>query len=378
MSSQAVRAAVLRHTGAARPYPVSAPLAIETVSLAPPGSMEVAVRITAAGLCHSDLSVIEGSRPRPLPMLLGHEATGEVVELGAGVHDLALGDHVVFAFVPSCGHCLPCMTGRPPLCEAGAHANSTGTLLGGGIRLRDAHGTPVYHHLGVSAFAEYAVVSRRSLVRIDRTVAPEVAALFGCAVMTGVGAIANTARVRLGETVLITGLGGIGFAALLGALAAGASTVVVADINEQKLAQASALGAHLTVQVNAPTALEMVQDATHGGADIGLECAGVVSALDFTYRATKRGGRTVTVGLPHPDQRLALAPVQLVAEERALLGSYLGSSVPARDIPAYLALYQTGRLPVDRLLTHVMTLDDINHGFERMAQGNAIRQIIRF
>jgi alcohol dehydrogenase len=377
MSSQDIRAAVLRHTGATRPYAASAPLAIETVTLDAPGPMEVGVRITAAGLCHSDLSVIEGSRPRPLPMVLGHEATGEVVELGAGVADLAIGDHVVFTFVPSCGHCIPCMTGRPALCEVGAHANGTGLLIGGGVRLRDAQGAPLHHHLGVSAFAQGAVVSRRSLVKIERTVPPEVAALFGCAVMTGVGAIANTARVRLGESVLITGLGGIGFAALLGALAAGASTVVVADVSEQKLAQARALGAHIAVNVHDATALELVQDATRGGADIGLECAGAVQALDFTYRATKRGGRTVTVGLPHPDQRLALAPVQLVAEERALLGSYLGSSVPARDIPAYIALYQTGRLPVDRLLTHVLPLEEINLGFERMAQGDAIRQIIR-
>jgi alcohol dehydrogenase len=378
MSSQAVRAAVLRSMGDPRPYRDARPLHIESVMLGSPEVGEVLVRIMAAGLCHSDLSVIEGSRPRPLPMVLGHEAMGEVVECGAGVTDLAVGDHVVFAFVPSCGHCLPCMTARPALCEPGAAANSAGTLLGGGLRWRDGQDHPVHHHLGVSAFADHAVVSRQSLVRIDRTVAPEVAALFGCAVMTGVGAIANTARLRLGETVLITGLGGIGFAALLGALAAGASRVVVADVSEQKLAQARDLGAHVMVNTHAATAVEAVQDATQGGADIGLECAGVVSALEFTYRATRRGGRTVTVGLPHPDQRLALAPVQLVAEERSLMGSYLGSSVPARDIPAYIALYQTGRLPVDRLLTHVLSLDEINTGFERMASGDAIRQVIRF
>jgi alcohol dehydrogenase len=214
------------------------------------------------------------------------------------------------------------------------------------------------------------------VVRIDRSLPFSIAALFGCAVLTGVGAIANTAQVRLGERVLITGLGGIGFSALLGALAAGASQVVVADVQEEKLAQAKALGAHLTVNASLPQAAEQVRDLTHGGADVALECAGVVEALAFTYAATRRGGRTITVGLPHPSKRMELAPVQLVAEERSLQGSYLGGCVPMRDIPAYIALYQTGRLPVDRLLTHTMPLHEINAGFDRMARGEAIRQVV--
>lgn len=378
MRYQQITGAVLRETGLRRPYETSRPLTVEVLQLDAPGPQEVRVRVAAAGLCHSDLSVLDGNRVRPLPMLLGHEAAGEVVELGEGVHDLDAGDQVVFSFVPSCGHCLPCVTGRPALCEPAAVANGAGTLLGGGSRLRDASGAAVHHHLGVSAFADYAVVSRRSLVRIDRSVPAQIAALFGCAVMTGVGAVANTARLRLGESVLVTGLGGIGFSALLGALAGGASVVVAADVSDAKLAQARALGAHHTVNVRDETAVEQVRDLTHGGADIGLECAGVVAALDFTYRATRRGGRTVTAGLPHPSQQLALAAVQLVAEERTLQGSYLGSSVPARDVPGYIALYLTGRLPVDRLLTHELTLADINTGFERLAAGDAIRQVIRF
>jgi alcohol dehydrogenase len=205
----------------------------------------------------------------------------------------------------------------------------------------------------------------------------DIAALFGCAVLTGVGAVANSAQVRLGERVLIAGLGGIGFAALLGALAAGASQVIVADVHEAKLAQARALGAHVAIHVGDPHAVQQVRDLTHGGADVGLECAGAVEALAFVYAATRRGGRTVTVGLPNPAQQFALAPVQLVAEERTLQGSYLGGCVPARDLPAYLALYQSGRLPVDRLLTHTMALDAINDGFERMAAGEAIRQVVR-
>lgn len=378
MSRQQITGAVLRHVTSSRPHEHSAPLALEKLYLDPPREHEVRVRIAAAGLCHSDLSVIDGNRPRPLPMLLGHEAAGVVVEVGNVVRDLAVGDHVVFAFVPSCGHCLPCQTGRPALCEPGAAANGAGVLLDGGSRLRDESGAVVHHHLGVSAFADHAVVSRRSLVRVDASVPAAVAALFGCAVMTGVGAIANTGRLRLGESVLVTGLGGIGFAALLGALAGGASTVVAADVSDAKLAQARALGAQHVVNVRDEHAVELVRDVTHGGADLGLECAGVIDALEFTYRATRRGGRTVTAGLPPAASQLALSPVHLVAEERALQGSYLGGCVPVRDIPAYLALYQSGRLPIDRLLTHELPLTDINAGFERMAAGDAIRQVVRW
>ena len=176
--------------------------------------------------------------------------------------------------------------------------------------------------------------------------------------------------------MLVTGLGGIGFAAVLGALASGAGQVVVAVVNDDKLRQALALGAHAAVNSSADDAAEQVRDLTQGGVDVGLECAGVVAALDFTWRATRRGGRTVTVGLPHPSQTLAISPVQLVAEERTLQGSYLGSCVPSRDIPAYVTLYQSGRLPVDRLLTHHLSLDDINDGFDRLARGDAIRQVI--
>lgn len=373
-----IRAAVLRTTALPRPYGDSRPLHIESVQLFAPQEQEVRVRIAAAGLCHSDLSVVDGNRPRPLPMVLGHEAAGEVIEVGAGVRDLMVGDHVVFSFVPQCGHCAPCRSARPALCEPGAAANGAGELLGGGRRLRDMNDTPMHHHLGVSGFAEEVVVSRQSVVRVDRSLPFEIGALFGCAVMTGVGAIVNTAKLRLGESVLITGLGGIGFAALLGALASGAGQVVVADVSDDKLQQALALGAHAAVNSGADNALERVRGLTGGGADVGLECAGVVAALDFTWRGTRRGGRTVTVGLPHPSQTLSISPVQLVAEERTLQGSYLGSCVPSRDIPAYIALYQSGRLPVDKLLTHRLSLDEINDGFDRLARGEAIRQVILF
>lgn len=372
------KAAVLHQMGLPRPYTQSLPLTIDELTLQPPGPGEVLVRIRAAGLCHSDLSVIDGNRPRPLPMALGHEAAGEVVACGPGVTDLVADDHVVFSFVPTCGHCLPCTTGRPALCEPGAAANGRGALLAGGQRLSNPQKEPVFHHMGVSGFAEYTVTSRHSVVKIDKTLPFSVAALFGCAIITGVGAVINTARLMLGQTVLVTGLGGVGLAAVLGALAGGASQVIVADISPEKRRQGLALGAHAAIDPNEPDAVEQVKALTRGGVDIGLEFAGVVAALEFTYNATGRGGKTVTAGLPHPSKRMALSPLLLVAEERTLQGSYLGSCVPARDIPAYIALHQSGRLPVEKLLTHTLTLDDINAGFERLAAGEAIRQVITF
>jgi alcohol dehydrogenase len=371
-----IRAAVLHQMGKGRPYTESKPLSIEEVELKKPEAGEILVKIHAAGLCHSDLSVIDGNRPRQVPMVLGHEAAGEVVELGPGVKDLVVGDHVVFSFVPICGHCMPCMTARPALCENGVAANNKGVLLGDGIRLYDHQQKQIHHHMGVSGFAEYAVVSRKSVVSIDRTLPFDIAALFGCAVMTGVGAVINTAKLLLGQTVLITGLGGVGFAALLGALAGGASKIIVADINDDKLNKALELGADEAINSSEENALEKIRDLTHGGVDLGMEFAGVVQALEFTYNATARGGKTVTAGLPHPTKMMQLAPVKLVAEERTLQGSYIGSCIPARDIPAYIALYQAGRLPVDKLMTHTLSLNEVNEGFERLAKGDAIRQIM--
>ena len=211
-----IRAAVLETMGAPPPYAASRPLRIAEVELAPPGPGEILIKVGAAGLCHSDLSVINGDRPRPMPMALGHEAAGVVEELGAGVDDLAVGDHVVVVFVPSCGHCAPCAEGRPALCEPGAAANGAGTLLSGARRLR-RDGNALNHHLGCSVFADHATVSRHSVVKIDPAVPLDEAALFGCAVLTGVGAVVNTAQMRAGASVAVIGLGGVGLAALIGA-----------------------------------------------------------------------------------------------------------------------------------------------------------------
>ncbi|MDR3386553.1 MAG: zinc-dependent alcohol dehydrogenase family protein [Rudaea sp.] len=371
-----VRGAVLREMGRPAPYAVSKPLSIETLNLAPPGAGEVCVRVLAAGLCHSDLSVIDGSRPRPMPMLLGHEATGEIVELGAGVRDLAIGDRVVFSFVPMCGHCDPCAAGRPVLCEPGALSNARGFLLGDGSRWRDADGQPVLHHLGVSGFADHVVVSARSAVRIDPGLPAEIAALFGCAVLTGVGAIVNTARVMPGESVAVFGLGGVGLSAVMGARIASAYPLIAVDVIEEKLALARELGASHCLRADSGDVVAAIREASRGGVQYAIESVGSAHVLGQAYAATRRGGTTVAVGLPAPQKMFSVPAVSLVAEERTVKGSYMGSAVPGRDIPRYIALYQAGLLPVDRLLTHRLALDKINAGFDRLARAEGIRQVV--
>lgn len=372
-----IRAAVLEEIGREGPYAVSRPLRVQEIDLEGPGPGEVLIRMAAAGLCHSDLSVINGDRPRPVPMALGHEASGIVEEVGPYVHDLVPGDHVVCVFVPSCGHCAPCAQGRPALCEPGAQHNGAGDLMSGAFRLR-RHGEAVHHHCGVSSFAEYATVSRNSLVKIDRDVPLHIAALMGCAVLTGAGAVFNGGDVKPGGTAAVVGLGGVGLAAVLGAVAAGAETVVAVDMFQQKLDLALELGATHAFRADDPDVVAKVRAATNGGVETALEFAGSVKALEFSYAITRRGGTTVTAGLPNPKAVLSIPAVSLVAEERTLKGSYLGSGVPSRDIPRFLGLYKRGKLPVDKLLTHRIALDDINEGFDRLASGEAIRQIVDF
>lgn len=379
-----IKAAVLRAMGLAEPYADSRPVSIEEVELAAPGRGEVLLKIHAAGLCHSDLSAINGDRPWPMPIVIGHEAAAEVVELGEGVNDLLVGDHVVLIFRPSCGACSSCSVGRPALCAPGGESNAAGTLLGGYRRLSTvvhpgvdgSVGGPLNHHLGCAAFAEYATVSRRSVVRIDPALPWDEAALFGCAVITGAGAVFNTAAMQAGSRVAVVGLGGVGFSSLLAAIAGGAREVVAVDRLAAKLELARSLGATACVDASAPDAVERVRELTGGGVDYAFEMAGNVGALDLAYRITARGGMTVTAGLPNPAARWPIQAVSLVAEERTLKGSYVGSCVPSRDVPRFIAMYRQGRLAVDRLLSERIGLEEINPALDRLARGESIRQVI--
>jgi alcohol dehydrogenase len=263
------------------------------------------------------------------------------------------------------------------LCEPGFAAISTGTLLGGARRL-SRNGAPINHLLGCAAFAEYATVSRRSLVKIDKALPLAEAALFGCAVMTGVGAVVNTAQMRAGASTAVVGLGGVGLASVLGAKAAGARHIVAVDLSEEKLALARSLGATHTFNAAEADCIEKVREATSGGADFAFELAGSTRAFESAYKMTRRGGTTVTAGLPPPTATMPLSPLNLVAEERTIKGSYIGTCVPSRDIPRYVDLYRQGKLAVDRLMTGKLTLDEINEGFDMLHEGKAVRQVIVF
>ncbi len=370
-----IRAALLREMGIEGPYAQSRPVTIAEVQLDPPGPGEVLIRIKVAGLCHSDLSVINGDRPRALPIILGHESSAEVVETGEGVSDLSPGDHVVMVFVPSCGCCFPCMKGRPALCEPGAAANGKGTLLSGERRLRmgDEY---INHATGVSCFAEYAVVSRRSCVKVEADISHREAALFGCAVLTGAGAVLNRAQMRAGDTAAVVGLGGVGLSALLAAAASGPRRLVAVDLSDEKLQLARELGAtHLVNPRNISSDADLLE-AAGGPVDYGFDMAGAVPAFETAYKLTARGGSTITSGLPNPAARFQLPLAQMVGEEREIRGSYLGSGAPAVDISRYIDLYKAGKLPVNRLMGRTFTLDEINEGFDHLASGSSLRDAI--
>jgi len=371
-----IRAAVLNAIGNKGPYAQTKPLTIEEIELKPPGYGEILIKIGAAGLCHSDLSVINGDRPRPMPMALGHEAAGVVEELGPGVSDLKKGDHVVLVFVPSCGHCAPCAEGRPALCEPGAAANTAGTLLSGERRIFRGDGTIVNHHLGCSAFATHAVVSRNSVVKVHPDLPLDEAALFGCAVLTGMGAVVNTAGVKPGQTCAVIGLGGVGLASILGAVVSGARIIAAVDLSEEKLALAKELGATHTFVASDPDLVAKFREETKGGVDFAVEMAGSPRAFDTAYKITRRGGTTLTAGLPPPTATWAMPGVNLVAEERTIKGSYIGTCVPSRDIPRYVDLYMQGRLPVNKLMSGKMPLAQINEGFDLLHDGKVVRQVI--
>jgi alcohol dehydrogenase len=363
-----IRGAVLEQIAAPRPYAESRPLNVTDLDLAPPGPDELLIRIEAAGLCHSDLSVVDGNRVRPVPMLLGHEAAGVVAAVGSAVGDVTVGQRMVMTFLPRCGICNACATDGLAPCGVGSAANAAGTLLDGGVRLtRD--GAPVLHHLGVSAFATHAVVDRRSVVPVDADVPPVVASLLGCAVLTGGGAVLNAGMPRPGQTVAIVGMGGVGMAAMLTALAHDDVRVVAVDQLSEKLDRATELGAH---SVHTP------DDVGELRAEVVIEAVGHPAALETAIALTAPGGRTVTVGLPRPDARISLSPLGLVAEGRSLIGSYLGSSVPARDIPRFVEMWRAGRLPVESLVSSTIALDEINAGMDQLADGQAVRQIIEF
>ena len=371
------KAAVLRKSGLPRPYAASRPLSIETVEVPPPAEGEVLVAIRAASLCHSDLSVVNGDRAWPMPIVPGHEAAGVVEEVGPGVHSLKPGDHVALIFLTQCGECEHCIEGRPSLCARGTQANREGRLLSGGPHLR-LDGQAVHHHMGLSAFAEYALVSEKSLVRIPDDMPFVEASLFGCAVMCGAGTALYSAGIRPGQTVAVFGLGGVGLSAVLGAVTAGATRIVAVDPSQVKLDLARSLGATDCVDAAQADAAETVRELTRGGVDHAIDASSSLDGFTSAFEATRRGGSTVSTSLTPPALKFSFPVARLVAEARTIKGSYIGTCVPGRDIPAFIQLYRQGRMPVDKLVTRTIKLDRINEAFDDLADARVVRQVIVF
>jgi len=372
-----MQAAIMFEQGKPRPYAKSNALEIETVELEGPGPGEVLIEVAAAGLCHSDLSAIEGIRPRPLPVVIGHEGAGIVRECGEGVTDLKPGDHVITVFVASCGTCRYCVRGRSNICPAGNAARAAGTLMSGAKRISRLNGEKINHGSGLSLFAQYGVMARRSMVKIDQSIPLEDAAIFGCAVMTGAGAVLNTAKMQAGDTIAVVGLGGVGMNALFGAVAGGAERIIAVDANPEKLGLARQWGATDAFLATEADVVEQIRAATDGGVDTVVETAGNIKAMELAYAITARGGRVVSAGLPAQGANFSYMHSGLVSDEKSILGSYMGSCVAERDIPRFLGLYQRGKLPVGSLKSGFLPLAEINAGFDRLSDGNVLRQVLR-
>ena len=370
-----MKAAILKTTSAQRPFSVSKPLSIEEVELDPPKRGEVLIKVKAVGLCHSDLVAITGERAKPMPIVIGHEAAGIVEEIGQDVQGFAVGDHVVPSYVASCGRCEMCSVGRPALCEPATITNANAVLKDGTTRLRQGS-TRIHHHSGVAGFAEYSVIPEEALVKIDKSVPFEHAALFGCGVVTGVGSVINTAQAKPGQFIAVVGLGGVGLSAVLAALAIGSGKVLALDLSEEKLAFARELGVHHALNAGDADVQAQISALTGGGVHIAIETAGSNRALQMAYDITRRGGTTVTAGMPGPEAEITLSHLKIAAEERSIKGSYMGSCVAKRDIPRYLNMFQNGSLPVDKLMSRLIGFDDLNAAMDRLADAKTVREVL--
>ncbi|MGH3030866.1 MAG: zinc-binding dehydrogenase [Gaiellaceae bacterium] len=346
------------------------------VELAPPKAGELLVRIAACGVCASDLHVVDGDLPEPLPIVLGHEASGVVVEAGPGVERLREGDHVVLALVPSCGECSACRHGRPTFCELFGRCASDGVLADGTSRL-SVDGTTLHHFNSVSSFAEYAVVPESAAVVVRRDVPLEAAALVGCAVVTGYGAVANTVEVEEGATVAVWGCGGVGLNVVQAARLAGASRIVAVDMRPAKLELARRLGATDVVSGETTDPAAAVHELVPGGVDYAFEAIGREETINEAWAAVRSGGTVVVLGLMPKGSRLTIDPWGLI-NEKSLRGCFLGSARVDRDIPRLVELVHEGELELEGLVSRRIRLEELPEAFDRLRAGEAVRQLVVF
>ena len=371
-----MKAAVLHQQGLRAPFVASSPFSVEDVELTGPGEGEVLVEVKAAGLCHSDLSAVKGIRPRHVPYVGGHEGAGIVVDIGKGVSRLQKGDHVVMSAGAGCGHCMICYSGRPVLCEQIRVSRAEGVLPNSQIRLSQ-NGKRIYHYSAISSFAEYAVTSSENLIKIDPAFPLDIAAMFGCAVVTGVGAIFNSARLVAGQSVAIFGLGGVGLNAVMAARIAGASHIIGIDINLSKLSLAQELGCTATFDAKDTHLIEKVKDLTRGGVDFAIEVSGAQEAINTSFEVTGLGGEIICVGVTMAGEKYTYPHNRIVNDEKVIKGVHFGSGNPHYDIPKYLELFAAGKLPVDRLKSSTFGFEELNQALDQLLAGDAVRQILQ-
>jgi S-(hydroxymethyl)glutathione dehydrogenase/alcohol dehydrogenase len=367
--SRKARAAICRE--------LNKPVVVEEITVDSPRRGEVTVKLGACGVCHSDLSATNGTLQMQLPLILGHEAAGEVVEVGEGVTTLAAGDKVVSSFIYMCGQCRFCAAGRPVLCLEQGKAITT--LPDGTLRTRDARGNALNIFSGCGVMAEYATMHVDNLVKIDPKIPADRAALVGCAVTTGVGAVFNTAKVIPGSSVAVFGCGGVGLNVIQGARIAGAQRIIAIDTLETKVDLGRRFGATDVLVVKpGEDASKALKKMTNGGPDYAFECVGHGELAATAYKSIRRGGLAVVVGVAKPGDTTAVRTMTLPFEEKTLTGSYFGSCVPRIDFPRMLALYLGGQLKLDELITRRYSIDEAPQAFADLESGRNARGVIVF
>lgn len=354
----------------------TAPIEIEDVNLAAPGPGEVRVRIAAAGVCHSDLHVRQGDWSLPTPLVLGHEGSGTVLETGPGVDDLAVGDHVVLSWVAPCGTCRPCLLGHPVRCLTAATIVAPGGVLNDGTSRLTIDGRPAYHYLGVSSYAEEAVVPASGAVKVRSDAPLEPLALVGCAVATGVGAVRNSAAVPAGAHVVVVGCGGVGLSIVQGARLAGAERIVAVDLRAEKTKLAMKLGATDEIDGSAVDVVQALKELLPDGADYAFDAIGGAATTRQCLDMAGVGGTVVVVGIPRAGTTVTFEPQILVDYDQRIIGSNYGGIDPHRDIPQLVDLYMRGELILDELISARRPLQEAGSSLDDLAAGAALRQLL--
>ncbi len=350
------------------------PLVLEEIEIDDPNPGEVLVKLAASGICHSDLTVIEGGLPFPPPCVLGHEPAGIVEVVGEGVTDFVPGDHVIGCLTAWCGVCRFCTGGRPYLCPT----QFAGRPEGSKSRLTDANGDPLLQFANLSSFAEKMLCPERSLVKIRDDMPLDRASLIGCGVTTGLGAAFNTVHIQAGASVVIIGCGGVGLAAIQGARIVGAGKIIAIDAQSWKFDLAKKLGATDCIDATDGDPVAAVHELTGGGADFVFECIGLVPTVQQAIAMTGRGGTTVLVGVVPLTQLVPISAADITLQEKNITGSYMGSNRFRFDMPKYIEFYLDGRLHLDEMISSRIKLDEVNDAFDRMRAGEVARQVIVF